>query len=53
MVVVLQPVPKCKTSSVLIPVVDLADPTSKTQIVKACEELGFSKSSTMVLDPIF
>ncbi|CDY43666.1 BnaA04g20250D [Brassica napus] len=43
MVVVLQPVPKCKTSSVLIPVVDLADPTSKTQIVKACEELGFFK----------
>ncbi|KAG5401969.1 hypothetical protein IGI04_016576, partial [Brassica rapa subsp. trilocularis] len=43
MVVVLQPVPKGKTSSVLIPVVDLADPTSKTQIVKACEELGFFK----------
>ncbi|XP_013635203.1 PREDICTED: gibberellin 2-beta-dioxygenase 3 [Brassica oleracea var. oleracea] len=43
MVVVSQPVPKCKRSSVLIPVVDLADPTSKTQIVKACEELGFFK----------
>ncbi|KAJ0259786.1 Gibberellin 2-beta-dioxygenase 3 [Hirschfeldia incana] len=43
MVVLLQPVPKCKTSPVIIPVVDLNDPTAKTQIVKACEELGFFK----------
>ncbi|KAF8108902.1 hypothetical protein N665_0104s0213 [Sinapis alba] len=43
MVVLLQPLPKCKTSPVTIPVVDLTDPTAKTQIVKACEELGFFK----------
>ncbi|CAH8365698.1 unnamed protein product [Eruca vesicaria subsp. sativa] len=43
MVVMLQPVPKCKPSPVLIPVVDLTDPDAKTQIVKACEELGFFK----------
>ncbi|KAG2309033.1 hypothetical protein Bca4012_082036 [Brassica carinata] len=43
MVILLQPIPKCKTSPVIIPVVDLTDPTAKTQIVKACEELGFFK----------
>lgn len=43
MVVLLQPVPKFKTSPVIIPVLDLTDPTAKTQIVKACEELGFFK----------
>lgn len=35
--------PKCKPSPVLIPVVNLTDPNAKTQIVKACEELGFFK----------
>ncbi|KAJ4907095.1 Gibberellin 2-beta-dioxygenase 3 [Raphanus sativus] len=33
--------PKCKPSPVLIPVVNLTDQNAKTQIVKACEELGF------------
>ncbi|CAN6977524.1 unnamed protein product [Brassica oleracea var. botrytis] len=35
--------PKCKTSPVLVPVVNLTDPNAKTQIVKACEEFGFFK----------
>ncbi|KAG2335186.1 hypothetical protein Bca52824_006366 [Brassica carinata] len=35
--------PKCKPSPVLIPVVNLTDQNAKTQIVKACEELGFFK----------
>lgn len=52
MVVLLQPVtfnsdvyvnPKCKPSPVPVPVIDLTDADAKTQIVKACEELGFFK----------